>query len=136
MPVYGPEANPTEPFCLCSAFPRRPQSTLNRFLSGKAEALKGPRKKRPYLASECRDLNEADKWRQDILREIGKKVMEIQNAALGASPPVRQCPPPSMDGPFASLPCSSAGTSLQKLKSGTARLPRMLRRAPPPRHQR
>jgi pre-mRNA-splicing factor ISY1 len=28
-------------------------------------------------------LNEADKWRQQILREVGKKVMEIQNAALG-----------------------------------------------------
>lgn len=35
------------------------------------------------MASECRDLNEADKWRQQILREIGKKVMEIQNAGLG-----------------------------------------------------
>lgn len=56
---------------------------LNRFLAGKTDALKGPKKRRPYLATECRDLNEADKWRQEILREIGKKVMEIQNAALG-----------------------------------------------------
>ena len=56
---------------------------LNRFLSSKAEKESGPRKRRPYLASECRDLNEADKWRSEILREIGKKVMEIQNAALG-----------------------------------------------------
>ncbi len=56
---------------------------LNRFLSSKAEKEHGPRKRRPYLASECRDLNEADKWRSEILREIGKKVMEIQNAALG-----------------------------------------------------
>eukprot|EP00976_Prorocentrum_cordatum_P103565 1193523-Prorocentrum_minimum.AAC.1 len=39
--------------------------------------------RRPFLATECRDLNEADKWRQQILREVGKKVMEIQNAALG-----------------------------------------------------
>ena len=56
---------------------------LNRFLAGKADAVRGPKKKRPYLATECRDLNEADKWRQEILREVGKKVMEIQNAALG-----------------------------------------------------
>jgi pre-mRNA-splicing factor ISY1 len=56
---------------------------LNRFLSGKAEKESGPRKRRPYLATECRDLNEADKWRSEILREIGKKVMDIQNAALG-----------------------------------------------------
>ena len=47
-----------------------------------AEA-KGPKQKRPYLATECHDVVEADKWRQQILREIGRKVMEIQNAGLG-----------------------------------------------------
>ena len=56
---------------------------LNRFLAGKKADQAGPKVKRPYLASECSDLNEADKWRQQILREIGKKVMEIQNAGLG-----------------------------------------------------
>jgi len=56
---------------------------LNRFLAAKGAESKEPRKKRPYLSSECRDLNEADQWRQQILREIGKKVMEIQNAGLG-----------------------------------------------------
>lgn len=59
------------------------QSTLNRYLKHKEEQKTGPKQKRPYLASECRDLNEADKWRQQILREVGKKVMEIQNAGLG-----------------------------------------------------
>eukprot|EP00983_Pelagomonas_calceolata_P126747 1161337-Pelagomonas_calceolata.AAC.2 len=59
------------------------QSTLNRYLAAKVEEERGPKQKRPFLATECRDLNEADKWRQQILREIGKKVMEIQNAALG-----------------------------------------------------
>lgn len=54
-----------------------------RYLSGKAEEKRGPRQKRPYLASECHDLVDADKWRQQILREIGKKVMEIQNGGLG-----------------------------------------------------
>jgi pre-mRNA-splicing factor ISY1 len=57
---------------------------LNRFLTSKLEKEGGGRgKKRPYLASECRDLNECDRWRGEILRDIGKKVMEIQNAGLG-----------------------------------------------------
>ena len=59
------------------------QAMLNRFLAGKAEEARGPKEKRPYLATECNDLNEADRWRQQILREIGRKVMEIQNAGLG-----------------------------------------------------
>ena len=59
------------------------QSMLNRFLAGKQEESRGPKQRRPYLASECNDLNEADKWRQQILREVGRKVLEIQNAGLG-----------------------------------------------------
>uniref|UniRef100_A0A7S0YSL6 Pre-mRNA-splicing factor ISY1 n=1 Tax=Polytomella parva TaxID=51329 RepID=A0A7S0YSL6_9CHLO len=59
------------------------QSMLNRFLAGKQGEKRGPRQKRPFLASECTNLVEADKWRQQILREIGKKVMEIQNGGLG-----------------------------------------------------
>lgn len=59
------------------------QSMLNRFLAAKSEAERGPKQKRPYLATECHDVVEADRWRQQILREIGKKVMEIQNAGLG-----------------------------------------------------
>jgi pre-mRNA-splicing factor ISY1 len=56
---------------------------LNRYLAGKQADARGPKSKRPYLASECTDLVEADKWRQQILREVGKKVMEIQNEGLG-----------------------------------------------------
>eukprot|EP00250_Pteridium_aquilinum_P013861 c21618_g1_i1 orf=604-1479(-) len=59
------------------------QSMLNRFLAFKNEEKKKPKEKRPYLASECRDLAEADKWRLQILREIGRKVMDIQNPGLG-----------------------------------------------------
>lgn len=54
-----------------------------RFLAAKAADAKEPKQKRPYLATECHDSLEADKWRQQILREIGRKVMEIQNAGLG-----------------------------------------------------
>lgn len=56
---------------------------LNRWLTAKQLEVRGEKQKRPYLASECHDLNEADKWRQQILREIGRKVMDIQNAGLG-----------------------------------------------------
>ena len=56
---------------------------FNKFIASKQGALRGEKERRPYLASECSDLNQADKWRQEILREIGRKVMEIQNAGLG-----------------------------------------------------
>jgi pre-mRNA-splicing factor ISY1 len=57
---------------------------FNRWVTGKQTAIAGgPKGRRPYLASECRDLDQADKWRQEILREIGKLVMEIQNEGLG-----------------------------------------------------
>ncbi|KAK7313099.1 hypothetical protein VNO77_37509 [Canavalia gladiata] len=59
------------------------QSMLNRFIAMKAEEKKKPKERRPFLASECRDLSEADKWRQQIMREIGRKVAEIQNEGLG-----------------------------------------------------
>ncbi|KAK3435351.1 pre-mRNA-splicing factor ISY1 homolog [Eucalyptus grandis] len=59
------------------------QSMLNRFIALKAEEKKKPKERRPYLASECRDLSEADRWRQQIMREIGHKVSEIQNEGLG-----------------------------------------------------
>lgn len=49
----------------------------------KESEKKKPKERRPYLASECRDLAEADKWRQQIMREIGRKVAEIQNEGLG-----------------------------------------------------
>ncbi|KAL8153794.1 hypothetical protein V2J09_011554 [Rumex salicifolius] len=59
------------------------QSMLNRFITMKQEEKKKPKERRPFLASECRDLAEADRWRQQIMREIGRKVAEIQNEGLG-----------------------------------------------------
>lgn len=56
---------------------------LNRFITLKNEEKKKPRERRPFLASECRDLAEASKWRQQIMGEIGRKVAEIQNEGLG-----------------------------------------------------
>ncbi|KAJ0398503.1 hypothetical protein ATCC90586_003180 [Pythium insidiosum] len=39
--------------------------------------------RRPYLASECDSLKDAERWRRQIIREISKKVSDIQNAGLG-----------------------------------------------------
>lgn len=56
---------------------------LNRFVAMKADEKKKPKDRRPFLASECRDLAEAHKWRQQIMKEIGHKVAEIQHESLG-----------------------------------------------------
>ena len=37
--------------------------------------------RRPYLASECKSLPEAEKWRREILREVTKTGAAIQNGA-------------------------------------------------------
>ncbi|KYN45290.1 Pre-mRNA-splicing factor ISY1 like protein [Trachymyrmex septentrionalis] len=47
------------------------------------EGTRKEQERRPYLASECRDLRKAEKWRMQIIREIAKKVAQIQNAGLG-----------------------------------------------------
>ncbi|KAJ6223899.1 hypothetical protein RDWZM_002444 [Blomia tropicalis] len=41
------------------------------------------RQRRPYFASDCDDVRLAQKWRLDIIREISRKVTQIQNAGLG-----------------------------------------------------
>ncbi|CAG2102545.1 unnamed protein product [Medioppia subpectinata] len=60
-------------------------TTLARWRQSQLEDQTGGLNKtrRPYLASECSDLKEAQKWRLDIVREISKKVTQIQNAGLG-----------------------------------------------------
>jgi len=58
---------------------------LSRWLAQKSDGSDDSglkRKRRPHMASECKDLNECDKWRSQILKEIGGKVLEIQNTAL------------------------------------------------------
>eukprot|EP00592_Proboscia_alata_P007658 CAMPEP_0194354502 /NCGR_PEP_ID=MMETSP0174-20130528/2655_1 /TAXON_ID=216777 /ORGANISM="Proboscia alata, Strain PI-D3" /LENGTH=276 /DNA_ID=CAMNT_0039123479 /DNA_START=79 /DNA_END=909 /DNA_ORIENTATION=+ len=39
--------------------------------------------KRPYLASLCEHLSDAEKWRRTILREISEGVHRIQNSGMG-----------------------------------------------------
>eukprot|EP01097_Dermamoeba_algensis_P005642 TRINITY_DN3580_c0_g1_i1.p1 TRINITY_DN3580_c0_g1~~TRINITY_DN3580_c0_g1_i1.p1 ORF type:complete len:293 (-),score=86.58 TRINITY_DN3580_c0_g1_i1:213-1091(-) len=59
------------------------QSMLNRFLQLKQEERKKPRERRPWSANDCNSLPDAERWRSSILRDIGRKVTEIQNSALG-----------------------------------------------------
>ncbi|XP_037945358.1 pre-mRNA-splicing factor ISY1 homolog [Teleopsis dalmanni] len=57
-------------------------TTLARWRAAK-EAESGEKDRRPYLASECTDLPKCEKYRLEIIREISKKVSQIQNAGLG-----------------------------------------------------
>lgn len=68
------------------------QSTLNRWLAYKQDLARGGTgssqttfrpQRRPNLASNCDSVSECEKWRMQILREVGKKIMEIQNESLG-----------------------------------------------------
>ena len=54
------------------------RSLFTRFLT-----ILPSQNKRPYLATECHSLQEAEKWRHQIIKEIARKVSQIQNAGLG-----------------------------------------------------
>ncbi|CAB3243965.1 unnamed protein product [Arctia plantaginis] len=56
-------------------------TTLARWRAAQVQEAGGQRERRPYLASECNDLPQAEKWRLQIVREIAKKVAQIQNDA-------------------------------------------------------
>ncbi|KAH8395757.1 hypothetical protein KR215_000580, partial [Drosophila sulfurigaster] len=54
------------------------RTTLARWRAAK-EVESGEKERRPYLASECSDLPKCEKFRLEIIREISKKVAQIQN---------------------------------------------------------
>ena len=56
---------------------------LNRWLTMKEDKKRKPRERRPFLASECSVLADAERWRQEIIREMCKEIAEIQNESLG-----------------------------------------------------
>ncbi|XP_054275115.1 pre-mRNA-splicing factor ISY1 homolog [Macrosteles quadrilineatus] len=61
-------------------------TTLARWRAAQVTEQGGSAKekeRRPFLASECTDLPKAEKWRMQIIREIARKVAQIQNAGLG-----------------------------------------------------
>eukprot|EP00456_Euglypha_rotunda_P018392 TRINITY_DN1654_c0_g1_i9.p1 TRINITY_DN1654_c0_g1~~TRINITY_DN1654_c0_g1_i9.p1 ORF type:complete len:335 (+),score=71.09 TRINITY_DN1654_c0_g1_i9:97-1101(+) len=59
------------------------QAMLNRLVTMRRMELQGPVETRPFLASECDDLVDCDKWRKQIIKEISKEVTAIQNGSLG-----------------------------------------------------
>lgn len=56
------------------------QAMLNRWWTMKRSLTTKPLETRPALAQEVNSINECEKWRQQIIREISKKVSAIQNA--------------------------------------------------------
>ena len=58
-------------------------SALSRWRKAQAAEGSGRAKKRPYLAELCCDLDEAEKWRREVVAEISNLVLLIQNAGLG-----------------------------------------------------
>ncbi|CAH1165775.1 unnamed protein product [Phyllotreta striolata] len=58
-------------------------TTLARWRAAQLGEIDKHKKRRPYLASECKSLYACEKWRMQIIREIAKKVAQIQNAGLG-----------------------------------------------------
>lgn len=58
-------------------------STLHRWRQAQSESDTKKIKKRPYLAELCDNLQEAEKWRKEIINEISNLVLLIQNAGLG-----------------------------------------------------
>lgn len=55
------------------------RTTLARWRAAQVKEHGGKEERRPYLATECTDLKAAEKWRVQIIREISKKVAQIQN---------------------------------------------------------
>jgi pre-mRNA-splicing factor ISY1 len=51
---------------------------LNRWIKMKADEGK-PKNKRPFLASECDNVTDAERWRRDIVKDVGRKISQIQN---------------------------------------------------------
>lgn len=57
--------------------------TLNRYVTMRQDESKKSTERRPFIATECDNLFEAEKWRQQVLKEVGRKISEIQNLSLG-----------------------------------------------------
>jgi pre-mRNA-splicing factor ISY1 len=56
---------------------------LNRWVAMKKELNSRSKEKRPSLSTECNNLQECERWRGQIIKEVTKKVADIQNASLG-----------------------------------------------------
>lgn len=59
------------------------QAMLNRWHRMKRMLNQKPQEERPQSIQSTNSIAECERWRTDIVREIGDKVSEIQNAGLG-----------------------------------------------------
>ena len=58
-------------------------SMLNKWLEMKKEELAGvSRTRRPTTSSEVHSVSECEKWRGHLLKDIGRKITQIQNSSL------------------------------------------------------
>lgn len=55
---------------------------LNKWVDGKKK--EGLSTRRPHIASECESLRECEKWRREVLQDVGRKVSQIQNGEYRA----------------------------------------------------
>ncbi|KAI6213211.1 hypothetical protein M3Y94_00123800 [Aphelenchoides besseyi] len=58
-------------------------TALARWRRMKEMEEKGPVARRPHDVRECRDLNDAERFRREVLSDISKKIAAIQNPGLG-----------------------------------------------------
>lgn len=89
-----PSPSPTPLPCSLSTMARpeeKSQSMLHRYLRSRAgddgvpgggSGLGRPRARRPHLATLCEDVDEAERWRRQVLRDVSRKVGDIQNRTL------------------------------------------------------
>lgn len=59
------------------------QGLMNRWTTMKQDFSSTFRNKRPFLASECKSIGEAERWRREIVKDLSQKVAKIQNAGAG-----------------------------------------------------
>jgi len=61
------------------------QTMLNRWITMKKDALnadRGKNERRPFIADECDNLHDAEKWRRQIVKELSRFISQIQNENL------------------------------------------------------
>jgi pre-mRNA-splicing factor ISY1 len=58
---------------------------MNKWVAMKdaGNAPKIQRQRRPFMASECSNLEEAERWRRQLIKEISDLISKIQNPGLG-----------------------------------------------------
>eukprot|EP00917_Polyrhabdina_sp_WS-2016_P015175 GHVP01033027.1.p1 GENE.GHVP01033027.1~~GHVP01033027.1.p1 ORF type:complete len:184 (-),score=41.11 GHVP01033027.1:115-666(-) len=56
---------------------------LNRWNTMKAGILSGSQKRRPKETNTSKSVAECESWRNQIAREVARKIAEVQNAGLG-----------------------------------------------------